>query len=618
MSAEIEEVHQFLAAYHPFDLIPAAALHEVAKGLEIIYARRGRIIMKPGDKVAHLYVVRTGATETRDPEGHLLARTTEGECFGVRALLRGGIAVNQIEVIEDSLLYMLPGAVFERLRRDHPSFSFYFAAFDGGRIGDAMKVNTKDMDFLSRQVGDLLARPVVTCAEAISIRQAACIMRDEKVSCLLVVDEGGRLVGILTDRDLRGKVVAEGLSVDTPVARIMTPGPRTLDARKQVFDAMVLMSRYNIHHLPVIHEGKVAGCLTTSSVVNSHSISPLYMAKALHGAADVGALKAVIVQVPQLVESLAGQGAGTQSIGHMVTTLSDAATERLLALAEQELGPAPIPFAWMAAGSQARQEQTAVSDQDNCLILDDSYDPQRHGAYFARLAAFVSDGLNHCGFVYCPGDMMATNVKWCQKLSVWQDYFQRWIEEPDPKALMLSSVFFDLRPIAGDLGLFDDLHGSILRRCAKNRIFQAYMATNALSHRPPLGFFHNLVLIHGGEHNHTMDLKHNGLVPIVDLARVYALAAGAPAVNTFERLEAAREAKVLSADGASDLRDALEFIGMVRLKHQAARIRADAAPDNFVSPEELSSFDRSHLKTAFSVVKTMQTSLANSYQLGRF
>jgi CBS domain-containing protein len=182
----------------------------------------------------------------------------------------------------------------------------------------------------------------------------------------------------------------------------------------------------------------------------------------------------------------------------------------------------------------------------------------------------------------------------------------------------LSSIFFDLRLIHGDETLFEDLHKTVLEKCRKNRIFQAYMAANALTHRPPIGFFRNIVLIHGGDHDHTMDLKHNGIVPIVDLARVYALAGGITAVNTFDRLEAAREAKVLSNDGAEDLRDALEFISMVRLHHQASRIRAGVPADNFVPPEELSSFDRSHLKSAFGVVKTMQAALSGSYQLGRF
>jgi CBS domain-containing protein len=618
MTAEVQEVRDFLAAHHPFDLLPHDILSDVAKAFEISYARRGSIIMKPGDTVSMLYVVRTGAAETRDPDGHLLARLTEGECFGVRALLRGGTAVNRIEIIEDSLLYLLPAPLFEKLRANHPSFSFFFAAFDGGRIGDAMKVNAKDVDFLSKQVDDLLARPPVTCTPDMTVQQAARKMRDEKVSCLLVVDEGGGLSGILTDRDLRGRVVAEGLDYATPVSTIMTSRPYCVDSSEFVFDAMLLMSRFNVHHLPVMKGNAVAGCLTTSTVVDSQSVSPLYMAKKLHGATEVAVMKAVISQVPALVESLASQGANTHGIGHVVTTLTDAVAVRLMSLGEAKFGPPPVPYAWLAAGSQARQEQTAVSDQDNCVILHNDYDPAAHGEYFDQLMQFVSDGLNECGFVYCPGEMMATTPKWRQPIAVWADYFRRWIEEPEPKALMLSSVFFDLRLIHGDASLFNGLHESILEKCRKNRIFQAHMASNALSHRPPLGFFRNLVLIHGGEHDHTMDLKHNGLVPIVDLARVYALAGGISAVNTFERLEAAREAKVLSNDGADDLRDAFEFISMIRLRHQAARIRAGSTADNYVAPEELSSFDRSHLKSAFTVVKTMQSALATTFQLGRF
>lgn len=617
MGADAREIRDFLAGHPPFDLLPKQTQLDVAAVATVAEFAQGAVAMRPGDDVGCLYVVRRGAFETKDPNGQLLARLTAGECFGVRALLRGGRAVNGCEAIENSVVYMIPAATFDELRAAYPSFSYFFAAFDGGRLGDAMQGGGRELNQLSRRVSELLIRPPVTAPLSASLRDAAQRMDAEKVSSLLVVDEAGALAGILTDKDLR-RAVANALPVEAPVAQAMTASPYCVQASDYVLDAMLTMSRRQIRHVPVLDGGRLAGCLSTSLVLDAQSNSPLFLARRVHGAKDVAALREAVGNVPKLVEGLAGQGAGARSIGHIVTSITDAVTERLIAMAEAEFGPPPVSYAWMAAGSQARQEQTALSDQDNCMILHDDYDPAAHGDYFRKLAKFVCDGLNECGYVYCPGEMMAMTDKWRQPLSVWTRYFLGWIREPEPTALMLSSVFFDMRVIHGDAALFEKVQTVMAENCRNNHLFLAFMTTNALARRPPLGFFRNLVLISGGDHDHTMDLKHNGIVPIIDMARVYALSAGVGAVNTFDRLEAAFEARALSRDSASDLRDALEFIAMARLRHQAKLIREGKPADNFVPPDELSSFDRAHLKSAFAVVKSMQTALGAAYQAGRF
>lgn len=619
MNAGPTDFHAFLGRHHPFDLLPPDALAEVGGNLTVRDVPRGTVVMTPGDPANTLYIVCFGAVETRSPDGELLARLGEGECFGVRAILRGGIAVNRTETIEDTRLLLMPSDMFDRLRRNHLPFAYHFAAFDGGRLQDSANLvpGGRSADLLNRRVGALLTRAPVTVPAGTAIRDAALTMRNERVSCVMVTDAGA-LVGILTDRDLRNRVVAEGLSIDATVERVMTRDPLRMQVTDYALDALMLMSRHNIHHLPVMRDGAVAGCLTATSVVESHTASPVFLARNIHSADSPQRVQEAMQRLPGLVHQLTESGATAHSIGHIVSALTDAVTVRLLRLAEESLGPPPVPYAWLAAGSQARQEQTALSDQDNCLLLHDSYDEQEHGAYFKALADAVCHGLNACGYVYCPGGMMAMNPQWRKPLSAWKSCFRRWIEEPEPKALMLSCVFFDLRHVHGDPGLLNELHGVVLEKTKANRIFQTYMAGNAVSRHPPIGFFRNLVLIHGGEHDRTLDLKHNGVVPIVDIARLYALAAGSPAVNTADRLQAAAAAKALNQKTAVDLMDALEFIGITRLRHQARMAREGKPTDNFLSPEELSGFEKGHLKSAFSVVKTMQTAIASTYQLGRF
>ncbi|MEL7215472.1 MAG: putative nucleotidyltransferase substrate binding domain-containing protein, partial [Pseudomonadota bacterium] len=315
-----------------------------------------------------------------------------------------------------------------------------------------------------------------------------------------------------------------------------------------------------------------------------------------------------VAKIPELLASLIGAGTRHQIATRLITDVADAATRRLLALAEETLGLPPCPYLWLACGSQGRQEQTGVSDQDNCLILSNEVRP-RDRAYFVALARFVCDGLNTVGYVYCPGDMMATAERWCQPRSIWQGYFAKWIAEPGPEAQMLASVMFDLRPIGGDATLWEGLHAETLEAARGNSIFVSHMVSNALKHTPPLGLFRGFALEKKGAHRNTVDLKHAGVVPVTDLARIYALQGADPSVNTRARLAAAMDAGTLSASGGQDLLDAYDLIAETRLTHQTRQIRVGERPDNHMAPASLSELERSHLRDAFVVVKTMQSAL---------
>ena len=617
MSIELEEIAEFLKQHHPFDLLPDDVIESLPKRLTARYFRAGTKVLSPEQQCLHLYIIRTGGTETRDPDGQLLARLSEGECFGVRAMFRKGRAANNITTLEDSLCYLLPEKDFHDLAGKYPQFNYFFAQMGGDRLRRGMQmIESRDDDqlkLMSVKVADLIARDLVSIDRSATILDAGKLMCDERVSCLLITQDGDEIAGIITDRDLRNRVIAQARSFDEPVTAIMTDKPISIHPDDYAFDALLTMTRNNIRHLPVLKDGKAVGMITTNNLLARQSLSAVYMAGKISKLNDPADMAKVIAQVPELLSHLIEAGATSQNAGHIVTTLSDAATVRLLQLAEEKLGPPPVPYVWMAGGSQGRQEQTAISDQDNCLILDDAYLEETHGAYFKALAEFVCDGLNDVGYVFCPGDMMAKTAEWRQPAKVWQNYFNKWIEQPEPKALMLCSVWFDLRPIHGTKSLFDDLHRIIVSRAKDNRIFQAYLVGNAMTHHVPLGFFKNFVMIRGGEHDSTLDLKHNGVVPIVDLARIHALANGVDEVNTFDRLRAVKAFPSISTQGASDLLDAFEFISITRLKHQVRQIRQGHAPDNFLHPESLSAFERTHLKDAFSVIKNLQSALETAF-----
>ena len=481
----------------------------------------------------------------------------------------------------------------------------------------AMRASDSSLALTATPVRALLRRKPVTLASGASVREAAARMREERVSSVLVVEEG-RLVGIVTDRDLRDRVVATGLDIDLPVSKIATAHPLTVDVRTTGFDVLLLMARRNVHHVPVMDGDEIAGMITATDVNRHTSTSAVFMAGEIYRQDDVAGLQRVSAGVRDLQCNLAASDATAYATGQIISAITDALTTRLLQLAEERLGPSPVPYVWVAAGSQARSEQTARSDQDNCMVLSDDYDAGLHGKYFDALAREVCSGLDACGYIFCPGEMMAMTDTWRQPQAQWRQYFHKWLDTPEPKALMLTSVFFDLRRIYGDAALLDDMRSETLANTSANGIFLAHLARNALDRKPPLSLFGGLSTARSGSHRGTIDLKLLAIAPIVDLARIFALASGQSAVNTRHRLEMAVHGGSLSEQGSHDLRDAHEFLAALRIQHQARQMSAGETPDNFLLPDELSQFERTQLKDAFKVVAEMQDVVGQRYQVGRF
>jgi CBS domain-containing protein len=466
---------------------------------------------------------------------------------------------------------------------------------------------------MTTPVRALIKRAPITLPPTASILQTAQTMRDHRVSSVLLIEQE-HLFGVVTDRDLRNRALAAGLDPAQPVLDIATVAPLTVNIAQPAFEALLLMARHNIHHVPVLDGQRVVGMITATDLTEQHSTSAVYLAGDIHKQSSIEGLAAAAAKVKQLQRTLAAAQASAYSTGHIITAITDAITARLLHLAEARLGPAPVDYAWVAAGSQARSEQTAKSDQDNCMVLDDRYDEAAHGEYFKALANFVNDGLDACGYVYCPGEMMARTDEWRQPRRRWAESFRRWTQQPEPRALMLTCVFFDLRLIHGHAPLLDTLRRETLAETRDNRIFLAHMVGNALKHRPPLSMFGGISTVRHGELRDAVDLKHSGIVPIVDLARVYALAGGHDAVNTHDRLMVAAQSHEISEQSARDLRDALEFLATLRLQHQARQLADGRDADNFLSLAELSNFERGQLKDAFGVVQTLQSVLVQRYR----
>lgn len=612
MHAELAEIHDFLADCPPFDDLDPAALGALTRRFVIRYLRRGASF--PPSGTSCLWVIRQGAIELRNEAGELTRRMSEGDVHATACLPNAPESAWSGHAVEDSLLYGLPRVELEALWAQHPEM--HQKALDdlGQRLRRLRRDDTQapERDLGSLPLAKLIGRPPISTGLATGIREAALLMTRERVSALLIVDEA-QLCGIVTDRDLRSRCLAVGLPDSTPVSAIMTPMPCTLPPDAPAFEALLEMSRRGIHHLPVTEHGRLLGLVSSTDLLRAQGISSLYLADRIRRAVDLAELAGHAAEIPELWLNLAQRGENAHVLGRIVSSLGDALASRLLALAETRHGTPPVPYAWIAYGSQGRRELTLHSDQDNALILADSYDAARHADYFARLADEVCDGLAVCGFVHCPGGMMAANGQWRQTLADWRALFTDWITHTDPQKARLASNLFDFRVIHGDDALPRPLRELITVNAPRHEVLLGHLIANGCTTPPPLGLFRQLVVISEGEHAGQLDVKLHGILPIVDLARIHALAAGVEAIGTIERLRSAAGAKLLSREGAETLVAALEFLLALRTRHQKEQLRHGQPADNFVAPASLSAGDREHLRDVFRAIAIQQKALLQAF-----
>ena len=399
LDVELSEIRDFLADDAPFESLPPKELDALPSQLKMEYYRRGSSIIAKGRENHHLYMVRSGAVDIFDETGTLVDRGEAGTCFGSISLLGANPSTFVVTTIEDTLTLVMDAETFFRLRRDYRDFEHFFDEQRAHRMRGAVgtqQLSSTGAAILKTQARELLNRDVITTTTQASIQDAARAMSRANESALLVKD-GERLVGIVTDRDLRTRVLAAGLDPERPVTEIMTRYPVTGGTDMLAFEILLEMVGRNIHHLPILEGGKPVGIVTTTDLMRIEQANPVYFVGDISRQKDVEGIAKVTERLGSVVESLVSQDASADNIGRIVTAIGDSVERRLLALAEEQLGPPPVSYCWVSLGSRARLEQALASDQDNALILADDVQPE-HAAYFEALARDVTDGLVECGY----------------------------------------------------------------------------------------------------------------------------------------------------------------------------------------------------------------------------
>lgn len=603
------EIGAFLRRYPPFDGLSEERLRAVVRATQIEHFAGGTVILrKAGEPARYLYVVRKGEVELLD-DGLLLDLLGEGEVFGQISLLsRAGPALT-VRAREDTLCYLIDASVADDVLETSSGMAFMVSSMRRRlrRAVDAAQPDTPDPRLAV--VGELIRRPPVTIRPGAAVADAANLMAAERVSCLPILAPGEtRAIGIITDRDLRERVVAERRSPDTPVEEVATVPVATLPADALAGEALLAMFERGVHHFPVVdRSGALVGVVTDTDLMGLGRHTPFAIRSAIERASDVDGVVAAGRELPDVIGALVDASADPVDVGRVVAVVVDALTRRLLHLGIDRRGEPPCAWAWLALGSAARHEQALLTDQDHALAYDG---PPSADPWFADLAAFVTDGLEAAGIPRCRGDAMAVHPQMRRPLDGWLDALRSWIDDPGVEGSIASSIVFDYRQVAGPLdaeAAFDE----VVRTAKARPAFVRHLALRALGHSPPTGFFRDLVVEAGGEHAGRLDVKRGGITIISSLARAFATGAGLTERRTIERLDAAAVAGTVDRVTANELGESFRFLWDVRLTHQVARVRAGEEPDDFVDPATLGTVARTGLKEACRVVERAQRGLAS-------
>jgi CBS domain-containing protein len=618
-----------LRRYPPFDEMDAGALHFLASRLTLAYYPKGTVILAPEQgEPANLFIVQRGIVQlqpalTDQLPGRAGTTLRPGECFSVGALLEKRATASIYSAAADTFCYLLPAAHFQELVQFSPRFQAFAQDYLATLLRESRRLlkmhfssTITEQQTMNRTLRSLLRRPPVTCALDTPIRDALRMMHEAKIGSIVIATPQGEPLGIFTRHDVVDRVVLAQVDIGQPIATVMTGAPHVLSGDASVYDAALAMTHHGIRHLPVLEGNRLIGVVAERDLFALQRLSMREIRRSIESGTTLKELAGAGRDVRQLARHMLQQGAATEQLTEIISTLNDALTRRIIKLELERHGIQDLNWCWLAFGSEGRYEQTIATDQDNGIIFaDDGGQPlQARREALLPFAQSVNRALGACGFTLCKGDIMAGNPRWCLSLEEWRGKFAGWIANTDPQALLNAAIFFDFRPLYGSDDLAEALRSTLTSLTEKNPRFLRQLAQQALETPPPLGLVRDFVVEDDESPPHTIDLKKSGARLFVDAARVIALATATPHTSTVHRLRTGGARLNMRGDEISSSVEAFFFIQTLRLRNQLAEDEKSRA-SNRVNPDALNEVDRRILKESFRQARKLQSRLKLDYQL---
>lgn len=645
MNVIVNRVAEFLKRFPPFSFLEKEDLFAVAQQVEIQFLEKGDTLFFQGEPARpHFFVLKEGIIHLteKSPTGEDIKEICdEGDVFGVLALLGKRPYLLTAKVIANSLIYAIPVSVFEKILEKNSRVALFFAAgFAAGQVvirqdlsqgqkarGEFRKSsNDHSLLIFSDQSEVRFSEKVLTCSPETSIQAAAQLMTDAQVSSIIICDQSQFPLGILTDKDLRNRVIAKGLSSEESVAKVMTSPVMTRKKSDGFSNIYLTMIQHRLHHLVLTENGTnqsaVCGLISDHDVFLSMGNSPAILIHALMNNREVSEMRKIRDRAEQMLRYYLENEVSMEFVSSVMTEINDVIIQIALENAKLELKSEfqrmeHVKSVFLSLGSEGRSEQLLRTDQDNALIYEDVTEELAEEAktYFNLLGAKVVETLIACGFAPCPGKIMASNPEWVQPISAWKNYFSEWILQPTQEALLRVSIFFDYRAVGPGKSLADELTTHIYEEIRKKKIFLNFLAQNALTNPPPLGFFKDFLVEKSGEHKDQFDIKSRAMMPLTDLARLLVLSHEVVGINnTFRRFEKLAELEPNYSELFTQAGKAYEIL----MRMRALEGLFTQSSGRYIQPKSMGKLQRQLLKNTFAPISELQEIVRVRFQLDYF
>ena len=621
-----DRVAFFLKDYPPFSFLGYSELEEAAEEIVVRFLNEGEHLFQVGENgKPFCYVLRRGSiklTQSQEGQEILIDQCEEGDVLGVRSLLTGNPYVISATCQSSTLVYEWPKSLFDRHLKNNAQFAHFFAS--GYAAGQAVVRDKKQSDLPTlSNIGKQslsFSKQVITCPPTCSLQEAAAIMNEHGVGSIVIVNDEGHPRGILTDTDFRKKVVAVNLPNGTEVSRVMSSPVYTLPTSVTYEEAVIQMIRKRVHHLVLTADGtdqtSLQGLVSDHDLMISQKDQPAALVKSLRKETSIVAIARIRDQAEELIGQLISSDLSIALVSNFATEINDLLIEKAIDSALEAVPEArKIPFCWLSLGSEGREEQLLRTDQDNAILFADSREDDHRQKTLLKVAEKVNQVLLDCGFIECPAEIMARNPNYCRSLQSWEHYFSQWIQSPDPKALMNSTIFFDFRSAWGGESLTQQLRSFLSEMINKKEIFLNHLAGNAIQNPPPLGFFKQFLVEKGGTHNNEFDIKKRAMMPLSDAARVLCLQYGILDIqNTTNRFKKLSEVDGKNKELYLECGEAYGILMKIRAKY-GLKYQSDG---RFLDMAQMNKLEKHLLKSTFIPIKEIQRLLEVRYQLAYF
>ena len=631
-----ERVHDFLKEFPPFDMLESKQLLQISSEVNIVYLEKGHILFKKGDQAHdYFYIVRDGAVylyHKNDAEELVVGINDKGDIFGLRPLVNNENYLLTATANEESIVYGIPIKRFQSLTEDNVKINKFLITSFASNTYDpytAEETGKIFVDYLPNNPQDIVnfqtanyTRNPITCHFNATVKEAALKMSQHKIGCIVVLDNKEFPIGIITNSDLKNKIATGLFPIEAAITDIMSFPVITDKKNITVADGQLQMIKHNIGHLCITKDGtansKLIGILTHHDILVSLGNNPSVILKEIKRTKRTKKLRTVRRKANSLLKSYLEQNIPLTHIIKIISKINDAVTVRSIELALLKMpSPPPVSFSWIAIGTQGRKEQLLFTDQDNGLIFDDvaKKDYAKTQDYFIELAKLVNKTLNKIGFDYCEADMMASNKAWCKSISEWKSLFNDWILNPNEKAILLSSIFFDYSHVYGNPKLVNELTNSIYMALDEKSAFCKILTVDAIKSPSPLGFFKQFLVEQNGEHKDLFNIKRRALMPLIDAARVLILSHQVHSINnTYERYEKLSELEPQN----KELFDACAYAFKALLKFRTKQGILHGNSGKFIELASLTKEEKLKLRRCFKPIHDIQELLKIRFDTKNF